>query len=79
MFCFQCEQTRDNKGCMTVGVCGKTPEVASLQDLLIHATKGVSIYAKGARDLGTSATHRNFFPIQEPCVKLESLADDDER
>ncbi len=53
MFCFQCEQTRDNKGCMTVGVCGKTPEVASLQDLLIHATKGVSIYAKGARDLGT--------------------------
>lgn len=52
MFCFQCEQTRDNKGCMTVGVCGKTPEVASLQDLLIHATKGVSIYAKGARDLG---------------------------
>lgn len=52
MFCFQCEQTRDNKGCTTVGVCGKTPEVASLQDLLIHATKGVAIYARGARELG---------------------------
>jgi hydroxylamine reductase len=36
-----------------VGVCGKTPEVASLQDLLIHATKGIAIYAKGARELGT--------------------------
>jgi len=60
MFCFQCEQTRDNKGCMTVGVCGKTPEVASLQDLLIHATKGVSIYAKGARELGTCVPYRNW-------------------
>ena len=31
MFCFQCEQTRDQKGCTTVGVCGKTPDVAALQ------------------------------------------------
>ena len=52
MFCFQCEQTRDNKGCTTVGVCGKTPEVAALQDLLMHATKGVSMYANRARQVG---------------------------
>ncbi len=51
MFCFQCEQTREQKGCTTIGVCGKTPEVAWLQDLLIHATKGVSIYAHRAREL----------------------------
>ena len=35
MFCYQCEQTAGGKGCTKMGVCGKTPEVAALQDLLI--------------------------------------------
>lgn len=34
MFCYQCEQTAGGKGCTKLGVCGKTPEVAALQDLL---------------------------------------------
>lgn len=42
MFCFQCQETADNKGCMFGGVCGKKPETANLQDLLIYVTKGLS-------------------------------------
>ena len=45
MFCYQCEQTSGGKGCTKMGVCGKTPEVANLQDLLIFQLKGISCYA----------------------------------
>lgn len=46
MFCYQCEQTVGGKGCTKIGVCGKTPEIAALQDLLIYQIKGISCYAK---------------------------------
>ena len=46
MFCYQCEQTIGGKGCTKMGVCGKTPEIAALQDLLIYQIKGISCYAK---------------------------------
>ena len=46
MFCYQCEQTAGGKGCTKMGICGKTPEVAALQDLLIYQIKGISCYAK---------------------------------
>jgi hydroxylamine reductase len=46
MFCYQCEQTAGGKGCTKIGVCGKTPEIAALQDLLIYQIKGISCYAK---------------------------------
>ncbi len=52
MFCYQCEQAAKGTGCTTFGVCGKDPEVAALQDLLVHATKGVAMYATRARALG---------------------------
>lgn len=52
MFCNQCEQTAKGQGCSTVGVCGKQSDVASLQDLLIHALKGLSVYATEARKKG---------------------------
>ena len=45
MFCYQCEQTAGGKGCTKIGVCGKTPEIANLQDLLIFQIKGISCYA----------------------------------
>ena len=45
MFCYQCEQTAGGKGCTKIGVCGKTPEIAALQDLLIYQIKGISCYA----------------------------------
>jgi len=49
MFCFQCEQTAKGEGCTKIGVCGKQPEVAALQDLLIHALKGLSQVAVEGR------------------------------
>ena len=42
MFCYQCQETVGNQGCSQVGVCGKTPETAGLQDLLIDVTKGLA-------------------------------------
>ena len=52
MFCYQCEQTAGGKGCTKLGVCGKTPEVACLQDLIVYQLKGISIYAKTLIDKG---------------------------
>lgn len=52
MFCYQCEQTANGKGCTRQGVCGKTPEVANLQDLLIFQLKGISCYGKILLDQG---------------------------
>lgn len=52
MFCYQCEQTVGGKGCTKLGVCGKTPEVANLQDLLIYQLKGITCYAKPLIDKG---------------------------
>jgi hydroxylamine reductase len=49
MFCFQCEQTAMGKGCTTYGVCGKNPEVAALQDLLIYILRGLSQIALEAK------------------------------
>ena len=46
MFCYQCEQTAGGKGCTKGGVCGKSPEIANLQDLLLYQLKGMSCYAK---------------------------------
>jgi hydroxylamine reductase len=52
MFCYQCEQTAKGSGCTSHGVCGKDPETAALQDLLVHATKGIAQYAHRAAELG---------------------------
>ena len=52
MFCYQCEQTANGKGCTKLGVCGKTPEIANLQDLLIFQIKGISCYGKSLAENG---------------------------
>ena len=52
MFCYQCEQTAKGKGCTAIGVCGKTPEVATLQDLLIYLLRGVSQLSIEAKKIG---------------------------
>lgn len=49
MFCFQCQETAGCKGCTRSGVCGKTPDVAAMQDLLIYVTKGISQVASALR------------------------------
>lgn len=53
MFCYQCEQTPKG-GCTKIGVCGKNPDIASLQDTMIFGLKGVAAYATHARQLGYS-------------------------
>ena len=55
MFCYQCEQTANRKGCTKMGVCGKTPEIANLQDLLIYQAKGICCYAKKLLETGEHA------------------------
>lgn len=59
MFCYQCEQTAGGKGCTKLGVCGKTPEIANLQDLLIYQLKGISFYAKHLLDSGLNVDKSN--------------------
>ena len=54
MFCFQCQETAGCKGCTQVGVCGKKPEVAAMQDLLIYVTKGISAVTTRMREEGKS-------------------------
>ena len=53
MFCYQCQETAGGKGCSVSGVCGKTPEVANIQDLLIYVTKGISAVTTTLRKEGT--------------------------
>ena len=56
MFCFQCQETAGCKGCTQVGVCGKKPEVAGLQDLLIYVTKGISAVSTALREAGKTVS-----------------------
>ena len=56
MFCYQCQETAQCKGCTISGVCGKKPEVAAMQDLLIYATKGLSIVTTALRNAGKSVS-----------------------
>lgn len=52
MYCMQCEQTVGGKACTKVGVCGKTPDVASLEDLLVNQAKGIGFFATEAIKAG---------------------------
>jgi len=64
MFCYQCEQTAKGTGCTVRGVCGKEPEVAALQDLLVYATKGLAVYAHRARELGAADPEIDGFTLK---------------
>lgn len=56
MFCYQCQETAGCTGCTQVGVCGKKPDVAAMQDLLIYVTKGLSAVTTALRTEGTEVT-----------------------
>ena len=64
MFCYQCEQTSKGTGCEKMGVCGKDPQVAALQDLLVYASKGISQYANRARQLGARDKEVDLFIVE---------------
>ncbi|MFC4803664.1 hydroxylamine reductase [Filifactor villosus] len=56
MFCFQCQETAANKGCTKMGVCGKTPRVSNMQDMLIWISKGISQITTGLREEGVTVS-----------------------
>jgi len=59
MFCYQCEQTAKGEGCTKIGVCGKQADVADLQDLLVYALEGLSLYAVEGRKVGVVDSEAN--------------------
>jgi hydroxylamine reductase len=61
MFCYQCEQTAKGEGCTKIGVCGKQPDVAALQDLLNYVVKGLSQVAVEGRKVGVNDQQANQF------------------
>jgi len=79
MFCFQCEQTSKGEGCTNIGVCGKKPEVASLQDLLIYLTKGLSAVAVEGRKVGVNDAEVNQFTCEAIFSTLTNVDFDPER
>ncbi len=73
MFCFQCEQTSKGEGCTKIGVCGKQPDVAALQDLLIYALKGLSLFAVEGRKLGITDREVNVFTVEATFSTLTNV------
>ena len=74
MFCYQCEQTSEGKGCSKFGVCGKPPEVAALQDLLIYSLKGLSQVAVEARKNGINDDEVNKFTLEAAFSTLTNVS-----
>src|SRR5512135_2428165 len=64
MFCHQCEQAAKGIGCDVMGVCGKNPEVAALQDNLLYGLKGIAFFADKARSLGAKDPAIDRFVIE---------------
>jgi len=79
MFCYQCEQTAKGTGCTMHGVCGKDPEVAALQDLLIEAAKGIAMYAHRARKAGTKDPEIDAFVCEALFTTLTNVNFDPKR
>ncbi|RMD52235.1 MAG: hydroxylamine reductase, partial [Nitrospirae bacterium] len=79
MFCYQCEQTAKGEGCTTIGVCGKQPDVAALQDLLIYALKGLSLYAVEGRKVGVNDHDVNIFTCEALFSTVTNVDFDPER
>jgi len=79
MFCFQCQETAKNQGCTVKGVCGKPEETANLQDLLIYALKGISIYGEKAAELGVSDRKWGRFIAEALFSSITNVNWDDQR
>ena len=83
MFCFQCQETAGGRGCTVRGVCGKTPPVAGMQDLLIYVTKGLGVVTTKRREAGQDVpeaadrlvTENLFVTITNANFDEEAIAD----
>ena len=79
MFCYQCEQTAQGKGCQEIGTCGKDQNTSALQDLLVEVLKGVSMYAHRARQLELVDPEIDAFVIEALFATLTNVNFDPER
>ncbi|NDW11260.1 hydroxylamine reductase, partial [Dysgonomonas sp. 520] len=80
MFCYQCQETAQNKGCTVKGVCGKTSDVANLQDLLIFLLKGISRYTVEMRKKGIEVSAQtNHFVMESLFMTITNANFDKER
>jgi len=79
MFCYQCEQTAKGTGCTVQGVCGKQPDVAALQDLLLYALMGLAQVAVEGRKQGVTSDDVNVFTVQAAFSTLTNVDFDPNR
>ena len=79
MFCYQCEQTAKGTGCTVQGVCGKLPEIAALQDLLLYSLMGLSQVAVEGRKVGVSNNDVNVFTVKAAFSTLTNVDFDPDR
>ena len=79
MFCYQCEQTAKGTGCTVAGVCGKDPVTATMQDLLVYAAKGLSMYAHRARKLGVKNPEIDRFVLEALFTTVTNVNFDPEK
>jgi hydroxylamine reductase len=79
MFCYQCEQTAKGEGCTKIGVCGKKPDVAELQDLLMYAVKGLSQIAAEGRKVGVRDQAIDHFTCEAIFSTLTNVDFDSDR
>jgi hydroxylamine reductase len=79
MFCYQCEQTAKGEGCTKIGVCGKQPDVAALQDLLIYGLKEIAFFALEGRKVGVNDHGVNVFAVEALFSTLTNVDFDADR
>ena len=79
MFCYQCEQTAKGTGCTVQGVCGKSPEIAALQDLLLYSLMGLSQVAAEGRKVGVTNNDINVFTVKAAFSTLTNVDFDPDR
>jgi len=79
MFCYQCEQTAKGEGCTKIGVCGKQPDVAALQDLLVYTLIELSYYATEGREAGIVDHEADIFTLEALFSTLTNVDFDPKR
>lgn len=78
MFCYQCQEAARGTGCNTVGVCGKQPETAKLQDLLLHTIKSIAFFTKKLRASGAVTTEVDFYITNSLFMTITNANFDDD-
>ena len=79
MFCYQCQEAAKGTGCEVAGVCGKKPETAALQDLLLYVAKGISLYAEKAIKKGDDISSVGLFVVNSLFTTITNANFDDSK